>query len=234
MGRDTHLILAATDRMASIYHSVNHYPRLLPEQITNSTDHTTDDELADAARVVLDHMNNQKVSDIRQLFETRTAQGGGAVRSGVCSAGCHIRCGGTLLVDFDTTIPGTIDERTGEINIADKASAGTYDIIDEISARTLLHGGDVLSVRKADMPGDTAAAAIFALSCVKQVIFYPANRRCMRFASFNSLRYIAAFRICLFCPKSAQVADRDRSRYDNASNEPDFSCRNPGDTLLLL
>ncbi len=75
MGRDTHLILAATDRMASIYHSVNHYPRLLPEQITNSTDHTTDDELADAARVVLDHMNNQKVSDIRQLFETRTAQG---------------------------------------------------------------------------------------------------------------------------------------------------------------
>ena len=57
-------------------------------------------------------------------------------------------------------MPGTIDDETGALELAKSASSQTYDVVDEVSARTFGHGGDVLSVRAADLPGDSPIAAL--------------------------------------------------------------------------
>ena len=56
--------------------------------------------------------------------------------------------------------PGLIDVETGALELADAPSAETYDVLDEISGRTLTHGGRVLSVRASDMPTEAPVAAL--------------------------------------------------------------------------
>jgi hypothetical protein len=64
------------------------------------------------------------------------------------------------MVDIDEVIPGTIDEVDGRIAFADRDSAKTYGIVDEIAGRALLAGAIVLGVRKADIPDHAHLAAI--------------------------------------------------------------------------
>lgn len=47
-----------------------------------------------------------------------------------------------------------MDETDGAITFADGPSAETYGVVDEIARRVLLTGGEVLSVRAADLPDD--------------------------------------------------------------------------------
>jgi len=56
-------------------------------------------------------------------------------------------------------VPGTIDDE-GAVTFADGPSAATYGVVDEIAGRTLLMGGRVLGVRRADIPGGGSLAAI--------------------------------------------------------------------------
>ena len=159
-GRTTPLILSAADRMASIYRSVNHYPNLVGEHISNTTDRTTNDEFAKAARRVLDELNTQRVEQINELFKARAIQGMATDELSDTARAATFGAIDTLLVDMDANVPGTIDEQTGALELAREASSQTYDVADEISARALARGGEVLSVRAADMPGDAPVAAL--------------------------------------------------------------------------
>ena len=66
----------------------------------------------------------------------------------------------TLLVDIDASLPGTIDETSGVLALANAAGPTTYDILDEIAGRTFHAGGKVLAVRSKDIPGGGPTAAI--------------------------------------------------------------------------
>lgn len=159
-GRNTPLILAAADRMAAIYHSVNSYAHLLDEHITDATDRSTNDELANAARSVLDHANSAEISGLKALFEQRTGQGRATADLSDAARAATFGAIDTLLVDFEAEQPGRIDEETGALQLDDAPSATTYDVVDEISSRTLTHGGRVLSVRASDMPTSAPVAAL--------------------------------------------------------------------------
>lgn len=159
-GRDTPLILAAADRMAAIYRSINHYPNLVDEHIAHATDRTTNEELALTARAILDRLNAAKVLDIRQRYEARANDDLAISDLSDAARAATFGAIDTLLVDFDADLPGTIDEQTGVLSLASKATPSTYDVVDEIAARTLATGGHVLSVRASDMPTASPAAAI--------------------------------------------------------------------------
>jgi hypothetical protein len=44
--------------------------------------------------------------------------------------------------------------------VTQQADAANYDVLDEIAGRALLSGAKVYAVRRADMPGGAALAAI--------------------------------------------------------------------------
>ena len=160
VGRDTPLILSASDRMTSIYRSINHYPNLVEDHIGNASDQSSNDELAEAARKIIDQLNAKKVTDLKARFEARVGQG--LATSDLSDAARAATFGAidSLLVDFDANMPGSIDEESGAMSVAKEASAETYDVVDEISARALAHGAQVLSVRSADLPSDAPIAAV--------------------------------------------------------------------------
>lgn len=163
-GRQTPLILAATGRLGALYHSVNSYPNLLDETVSDSPDQMSDAELANAARPVLDAYYAGEIKELRGLYDMRFSES--RATSDVSDAARAATYGAvdTLLVDIDATQPGKVDEDTGAVTFDDAEGAASYSILDEIARRAWGHGARVLGVRKSDLPGDSPIAAILRYS----------------------------------------------------------------------
>ena len=169
-GRETPLILAATDPLGPIFRAVNTYPGLVHEGISVSPDHLSDSELASVARQVLDRHYAGQVDAAKALFETRLGQRRATAPPHLhtsppreIDAAARAATAGAvelLLVDIDHVILGTVDENDGAVSLAGAGSAESYDVIDEIAGRAILAGAKVLGVRRADIPGEAPIAAI--------------------------------------------------------------------------
>lgn len=160
-GRDLPLVLAATRPLDEIFRRVCSVPGLVDETIPLSPDGgIADPELATLARGVVDRLRAAQVAQVRELFASRADQHRATTDLVTVARAASWGAVDTLLVDIDRHLPGTVDEETGEVELADRPSALSYGVVDEIAGRTLLAGGRVLGVRAADMPGGAAVAAI--------------------------------------------------------------------------
>jgi hypothetical protein len=160
-GRETPLILAATEPLASIYRSVNTYPGLLAAGIVESPGKTSDADLAAAARPILDDIYSGELARWRELYEQRSQQGRTTADIPWAARAATRGAIETLLVDIDAAIPGIVDEETGKVTLAAaEGGAMTYGVVDEIARRALLSGARVLGVRGADIPGGAPLAAV--------------------------------------------------------------------------
>jgi hypothetical protein len=158
-GGDVHLILAATEPMASIYRSVNSYPGLVDESIRGNPQATTDSDLAASARTVLDKVYASELEELRQLWEVRTSQLRTLTDVADVARAATFGAVDTVLVDIEAVVPGTVDEDSGAVAFgADPATS--YGVLDEIARRVWLNSGRVLAVRQDDVPGDQGVAAI--------------------------------------------------------------------------
>ncbi|MBX3351954.1 MAG: hypothetical protein KF684_03395 [Phycisphaeraceae bacterium] len=160
-GGELPLVLASVDNLAAIYRSVNSYPYLSPERIATSPERISEADLAAAARPLFDNLYRQRLADWHSLFKQRNGEGRASTDVAQAARGATYGLVQTLLVDKNAVVPGSIDEQSGAIHLDDAAHAGNYGVVDEIARRTLLYGGEVLSVRAADMPSDKPVAAIF-------------------------------------------------------------------------
>jgi hypothetical protein len=159
-GSSTPLILAATGRLASIYPSVCSYPFLADRQIEDSASRLSDGDLADHARPVLDELYVKELNHMRASFDQFAKNGQATTDLSDAARAATYGAISALLVDIDAVVPGTIDEETGVITFADKESATSYGVVDEIAGRAMASGARVLGVRNADMPGNAQLAAI--------------------------------------------------------------------------
>ncbi len=158
-GLDLPLVLATTEPLDAIYRSVNSYPHLLETAIRGNPEQSSNEELAVAARTVLDGVYEREVSAIRDRFARCSSDGRASADVATVARAAIYGAVDTLLVDIDEKVPGRVDEQTGAVTVGDD-DASTYGVIDEIAGRVLLCGGRVLAVRKPDVPGDGPLAAI--------------------------------------------------------------------------
>ena len=158
-GRDTPLILAATEPLGPIFRNLNSYPALLASGIVESPDRMSDAELANAARPILDGHYRARIEEANALYRARasthraTCDIAGAARAATQGA---IEL---LLVDIDHIVPGTVSDADGAVTFADAAGAASYDVVDEIAARAILTGARCLGVRREDIPEGAPLAA---------------------------------------------------------------------------
>lgn len=159
-GREMPLILAATEPLGPVFRAVNSYPALVDEGITSSPDRLKDHELAGAARRILDDVYASEVEAAKALFQTRLGQRRATTDLGEVARAATRGAVDLILVDIDTTVPGTVDDTSGAVSLVAAPDAVNYDVVDEIVGRAVLSGAKFLGVRRADIPEGKAIAAV--------------------------------------------------------------------------
>jgi hypothetical protein len=159
-GRETPLILAATEPLGPIFRAANNYPALLAEGVSVSPDRMSDSALAEAARSVLDGHYAAEIDRAKALFETRMGQRRATTDIRYAARAATFGAIELLLVDIDEVLPGTLDDTDGSVSVGKEAGASSYDVIDEVAGRAILSGAKVLAVRRADIPDGAPLAAV--------------------------------------------------------------------------
>ena len=158
-GLELPLILAAAEPLASIYRGLNSYPHLVEPGIPGNPEAASDDDLAAAARTVLDEVYAAELAGVRDLYELRFSHGRASADVVTVARAATHGAVDTLLADVDEKLPGHVDEDSGAVTLAED-DAVSYGVVDEIARRVLLTGGRVLAVRAPEVPGGGPLAAI--------------------------------------------------------------------------
>lgn len=153
------LIVAAAEPLAGIYRSVNSYPNLTEAIIGGNAEETPDEELGRAARGILDDLYAAELDGLKDRMARRAAHGRAVTDLSDVARAATYGAVETLFVDIDQSVPGLVDEQTGEVTLSDEDDAVTYGVVDEILRRALLSGAEIFAVRADDMPGGGAVAA---------------------------------------------------------------------------
>jgi release factor family 11 len=159
-GLDLPLILAAAEPIDSVYRSVNSYPHLLSTSLPGNPDAVADAELVQNARRLLDDVYAAELRTIKETYALRASQRRASGDIADVARAATYGLVDTVLVDIDEVVPGYVDDETGVIVVDDTDDAVNYGVVDEIARRVWLNGGDVLAVRREDIPGNGSVAAI--------------------------------------------------------------------------
>src|SRR5262245_52452735 len=159
-GLELPLILAATDPIDAIYRSVNTYPNLLAASVSGNPDTSSDAELTESARRVLDDLYAAELRTIQETYALRASQRRASADIADVARAATYGLVDTVLVDIDEVVPGRVEEETGAVTFDDNDDAVNYGVVDEIARRVWLNGGKVLAVRRDDIPGNGSVAAI--------------------------------------------------------------------------
>ncbi len=154
------LILAAAEPLDSIYRAASTYPHLAASTISGNPETTSDADLVERARAVLDELYAAELKDLQELYARRTSERRASGDLVDVARAATFGAVDTVLVDIDEVVPGLIDEETGVITFSEEADAVRYGVVDEIARRVWLTGGRVLAVRSGDIPGGGSVAAI--------------------------------------------------------------------------
>ena len=164
-GRSEPLILAAGAPLDSIYRSVNSHPGLTETGIATSPARMTEAELGAQAREIMDTLHRDRLAALGGLLKARENEGRASTDIAQTARAATYGAVDTLIVDIESVVPGTVADEDGAVSFADAPSAETYGVVDEIAGRVLATGGQVLGVRRDEVPGggDLAAILRFAI-----------------------------------------------------------------------
>jgi hypothetical protein len=158
-GHNTSLVLAAEEPLASMFRSVNTYPRLADEMIEGNPGQITDAELEDAAIPILDRLYSRELKAVIALYDQlkpRRATTDVSYAAHAATAGVIDQ----LLVDLDAVVPGLVSDIDGSVIYSASDDPETYSIVDEVARRALSTGARVLGARKEELPDHAPLAAI--------------------------------------------------------------------------
>jgi hypothetical protein len=158
-GRNAPLVLAAAEPLASMFRSLNTYPKLADEMIEGNPDLKTDAELEDAAIPILDRLYSRELKAVIALYDElkpRRATTDVSYAAHAATAGAIDQ----LLVDLDAVVPGLVSDIDGSVTYSASDDAETYSVVDEVARRALYTGARVMGARKKELPDRAPLAAI--------------------------------------------------------------------------
>jgi len=155
------LVLAGVEYLLPIYKEANTYQYLLDEGITGNPEGVSPEELhRQAWALVQPHFQReqqQAAARYRQLAGTgRTSQDPKEIVPGAYHGRVEL-----LFVALGRQQWGDYDPGTNRVNLYPEAQPGSSDILDLAAAQTLLHGGAVYAVERAEAPEEALLAAVF-------------------------------------------------------------------------
>jgi release factor family 11 len=158
-GQARPLILSAAEPLASMFRSVNSYPRLIDEGIAGNPERLTDTQIEDAALPILDRLYAREIQAVTALYDElkpRRATTDVSYAAHAATAGAIDQ----LLVDLNAVIPGLVSDVDGSVTYSTSDDAETYSVVDEVVRRALCTGARVLGARREELPERAPLVAI--------------------------------------------------------------------------
>jgi Bacterial archaeo-eukaryotic release factor family 3 len=154
------LILVTVTENSEIFRRVSHNPSLMTDGVNFDPWSLSADRLREEVwQVVQPHYLRRLaalVDDFREAHSRWQASGDLSDIGQAAVAGQV----GTLLVEADRLVPGTLDLSTGRISFEDLSRPEVDDLLDDLVELVLRKGGEVIVVPADRMPTRTGAAAI--------------------------------------------------------------------------
>lgn len=148
-GSQVPLVLAATTELQAMYRACNGYELLSDAGVSGSPESIGDDGLQQAMLAIVAGLRRERIADWVREHEER--QSASRTSTDLATIGKLASYGqiGRLLVDADAVQYGELAS-DGTLTLAGRRGPGSYDLYDEIAARVLQGGGEVLAVRRED------------------------------------------------------------------------------------
>lgn len=140
------LVLASTRELQAMYRSLNHYDLLADEGVDGSVENQPVDELRAAVLPVVQALRQQRVDRWVERYHQRENEQRVSTDMATIARLATQGQVESLLVDADHVQHGQVGPQ-GELSLAERRGADSYDVLDDIVVRVLRAGGEVLAVR---------------------------------------------------------------------------------------
>lgn len=154
------LLMVALPELQSPFREASRNPRLLAASVSTNPDTLDIDALRTLAWEAIEPTYLERLQALVDSFEAARARGTGALLLDDVGAAAVQGRVGTLLVEADREIGGTVDRDTGRVSLRPIDDPVVDDVLDDIAEAVLKARGEVVIVPSALMPTSTGLAAI--------------------------------------------------------------------------
>ena len=155
------LVLAGVDYLLPIYRNANSYPYILDGNIPGNPENLNAQQLHERAWKIVEPYFQETQRKVRARFEElKSTKRISTNIEEIIPAAYHGRVE-HLFVALGVQCWGTYDFHTNQVSIRDEAPSGSEDLLQFACNHSLLNGGSVYAVEKAQVPGGGSLAAIF-------------------------------------------------------------------------
>lgn len=155
------LVLAAVDYLHPLYRQANSFPGLLSEGLQGNPEDRSAESLRQAAWEIVAPVFARKQQQALEQYQDLA--GTDQISSNVDEIvpGAYAGRVDTLFVSIDGHVWGRYDRAANRVEVAGPDRDGGEDLLDFAVGQTLLNGGAVYALDRAQIPGDSLAAARF-------------------------------------------------------------------------
>jgi hypothetical protein len=154
------LVLAGVDYLIPLYKKVTRYNHVWDKALTGSLEHESERELFSQARKITEAYFQERTKKALAEFGNRSATGLASTDlRDIIPAAYYARVG-ELFVEKNEHLWGAFNETTQAVTLHDRQENGDDDLLDKIVIKTVLNGGQVHFLDKADMPSSGKVAAL--------------------------------------------------------------------------
>lgn len=146
-GSGVPLVLATTSELQAIYRSLNHYNHLSTASVEGSVENLPLEDLRQSVVPLVHELRQARIEEWAARYEQYKGDNRAIADLATIARLASRGQVASLLVDADTVQYGVIGP-DGSLRLSAHRSAATHDLLDEVTARVMEHGGDVLVLRK--------------------------------------------------------------------------------------
>ncbi len=154
------LMVATVEANFSLYKEINTYPQLFDSLISGNPDHSNVQELLEKGFPLIRPLFKKERSEAEERYHQ--LKGTGKTSSQIeelVTASCHGQID-TLFVAREVEQWGVVDKSQGKVMLHDHFEPGDEDLLGYASIQTLIHKGNVYSVKPEFMPDQSNIAGI--------------------------------------------------------------------------
>ncbi len=166
---DVPLVLAALPEYHGHFRDACHQSRLIDGGVERDPFKDIETpELGELAWATVKPTLDQRLRELRDRYHAAAEHQSASDRVEAVARAAAQGGVDTLVVEADRSLPGSVDNESGQVTLDSKENGTGHDVLDDVAELTLRHGGKVFVLASEQMPTDTGLAAILRPGAVTE------------------------------------------------------------------